>query len=292
MNLEVWIGLSLDDRDISLVPFHNFSPVLKASNLSEYPLPRVRIFDFVCSPPLLEDLTVINHSLGGSDWDQTKLQPSTSPVLTGALELGLPGGIEHTTRSLLNLPNGLHFRKLVCKWGIEENALCTRALVKAYSNTLECVDLRGLCGMFLQFLNQGLKRTLHLLDLSNTPKLKEVTFRVKTLSVVWMTRVLRTIAPNHQNSHKISIRILERHRPIADPTGLKGTFEEPFYRQWMDLDRLLVKFWESRGIRPKVLYDVSENEKEATCKSIGCLFPEITERGIIELVNCVESYDL
>ena len=48
----------------------------------------------------------------------------------------------------------------------------------------------------------------------------------------------------------------------------------------MDLDRLLVQFWESRAIRPKIVCKVAE-----MCECVGYLLPEATERGITELVD-------
>ena len=57
------------------------------------------------------------------------------------------------------------------------------------------------------------------------------------------------------------------------------------YGQWLDLDRLLVQFWESRSIRPRVIWAMAEREREVMRDSIGQLLPEITERGIIDLVE-------
>ena len=48
----------------------------------------------------------------------------------------------------------------------------------------------------------------------------------------------------------------------------------------MDLDRLLVQFWDSRSIRPKVV-----TEKKGKRDWAGYLLPEITKRGIIDLVE-------
>ena len=50
----------------------------------------------------------------------------------------------------------------------------------------------------------------------------------------------------------------------------------------MDLDRFLVQFWESRDIRPKVMYPVVKG-REVVCVWAGVFLPEITERRIIEL---------
>ena len=57
---------------------------------------------------------------------------------------------------------------------------------------------------------------------------------------------------------------------------------------WLDLDHLLVQFWESRSIRPKVVCPIPKEGKQSACMgdSIGCLLPEIVGRGIINLVEC------
>ena len=100
-----------------------------------------------------------------------------------------------------------------------------------------------------------------------------------------MTSALETITPTHQDFHQISIHFPEHDPLVDDPANIGETFGDPLHRQWVDLDWLLVKFWELRGIRPKVLYETSENQKEAIYEYIGCWFPEVTERRIIELVD-------
>jgi len=83
VNLEVWTSLDSNDWDVSLVPFHNFSPVLKSLRAFTTSIPQSRIFDFV----LLEDLAMIDRrhigGLGGSAGSCDDFRPSTSPVLTG-----------------------------------------------------------------------------------------------------------------------------------------------------------------------------------------------------------------
>ena len=55
--------------------------------------------------------------------------------------------------------------------------------------------------------------------------------------------------------------------------------EEKFLQEWQDLDRLLVQFWTSHSIRPK-LVDSSERLKNRTLT----LFPELTKRGLLDVV--------
>ena len=141
----------MKDRDVSLVPFHNLSPGLKSLRVCTCFVPRSRILEFVCSFPLLEDLSV-NDMISENDLDQNDflLRPLTSPAFTGTLEFNLLGWMECTTRLLLSLPNGLHFRKLVCGFLSAGDVLWTRVLMDACSNTLECVDIQVQCGAFLQ----------------------------------------------------------------------------------------------------------------------------------------------
>ena len=54
----------------------------------------------------------------------------------------------------------------------------------------------------------------------------------------------------------------------------------------MDLDRLLVEFWELRSIRPKITNGSTprnDEKKGFMIDCVGCLLPEITKRGIIDL---------
>ena len=55
--------------------------------------------------------------------------------------------------------------------------------------------------------------------------------------------------------------------------------------QWLDLDRLLVQLWESRFIRPTVITITLGGEQRGVGNCIGCLLPEITTRGIIDLAE-------
>ena len=51
------------------------------------------------------------------------------------------GGVTNTTRRLLGLPNGIHFRELNLSWHSEENLLSVGRLVAACGNTLECLNI-------------------------------------------------------------------------------------------------------------------------------------------------------
>jgi len=57
---------------------------------------------------------------------------------------------------------------------------------------------------------------------------------------------------------------------------------EPVSRRWSDLDHLLVEFWESRSIRPRVGCKRLGEKQQYMDYCIGCLLPEITKRGIVD----------
>lgn len=136
--------------EVSLAPFYGLSPSLKRLHVLSTLLPSLQISNLVRSCPLLEDLTVIVFGVNNSDgfgFDAPTLaQPSASPMFTGTLQLVLFGGMEHTVRRLLGLPNGLHFRNLVLSWSQESDIRWINALVAKCSDTVE--DLNVLCSLF------------------------------------------------------------------------------------------------------------------------------------------------
>jgi len=140
--------------EISLVPFHNFSPALKSLRLISS-LPGSQVFNLVCSLPLLEDLNIKEYQVDGVDHDEIDFQPLASPPLTGIFELDTKEA-EPTIRRLLDLPGGFHFRELVLTWRNEEDLRWIMALVVGCSDTLECFDIRhSMYGTFRWFLNLG-----------------------------------------------------------------------------------------------------------------------------------------
>jgi hypothetical protein len=134
---------------ISLVPFHGISPLIKSLRVVVPHLPPSRIFfDLILSFPLLEDLAVMILGTlidGGDDSEEdempTAVQPSSSRMFTGTLELYMFEGMKPFARRLLSLPGGTHFRKLALNWSYEENLWLTAALVEECSHTLESLDI-------------------------------------------------------------------------------------------------------------------------------------------------------
>ena len=158
VHLEVGSRLYIDGSRVSFVPLHRLSPVVKSFRTNFVILPSSQILDLILSFPLLEDLTAVAHSVGGSDRPPTVVQPSSPPAFTGTLNLFLTGGTEHITRRLLSLPGGIHFRELVLTWFREEDPSLTMALVDKCSHTIEALDIT--CHLGKPILHRGSQRFL------------------------------------------------------------------------------------------------------------------------------------
>lgn len=116
---------------VSSAPFHGLSPVLKSLRIYIIP-PDPRLFDFILSFPLLENLSLTGHDESSvTDDGHNALQavvPSTSPVFTGSLGFHILGAwAGNTARRPLDLPNRLHFRKLALSWDHEVDLWCQRS---------------------------------------------------------------------------------------------------------------------------------------------------------------------
>lgn len=122
----------------ALGPFYGLSSTIRSLHLSDS---TAGVSDFICSFPLLEDLLLMDLSpeSGAYEWDA----PSTSPKLTGFLDLRTPGVTCPVTRQLLNLPGGLRFSKIHVKFDDDTEAEAVKKLVLACSDTLE--SLTTLC---------------------------------------------------------------------------------------------------------------------------------------------------
>ena len=126
------------DRDISLAPLHGLSPTLKSLRMDYAFASSSEIFGLVCSFPLLEDLTLVSLDYDSEfgKWDI----PSTSPKLTGCLELWADHTIRPIVRRLLELPSGLHFSKIYVSC-YQESVEAMMDLVPRCSDTLESLSL-------------------------------------------------------------------------------------------------------------------------------------------------------
>ena len=148
---------------VSLTPFYGFAQTVKSLRVGSVFFSPSRIFDFILSFPLLEDLAVTNYNPsgdeGGSDsgGSSAAVRPSNPPVFTGTLELRLREGLRPIAGWLLSLPGGVRFRKLTLTWLCGEDIQLTTALVGECSNTLESLDIIcGLSGVSVRY--QGTNR--------------------------------------------------------------------------------------------------------------------------------------
>ena len=142
MNIVGRIG---ENKAISLVPFHRFSPVLKCLDILYSDIPPSKIFKFICSFPLLEDvlLRTLDHSLTERDHSLTErpiiVQPSSSPVFSGTLTVRHGAEIGPIASRLLSLPGGLRFRRLCLLFCCKADISITTVLVEKCSCTLEFI---------------------------------------------------------------------------------------------------------------------------------------------------------
>jgi hypothetical protein len=122
------------------------------------------------------------------------------------------------------------------------------------------------------------------MDLSKATKLENLVFRPELWRVDWIITALQSITPKHRDLRGISISV--PHDLPFGTTGL-GVWQaigEAVFGQWLDLDRLLVQLWESHLIRRKVVC-TTRMEERGTIGHVGCLLPEATKAGMIDLVE-------
>jgi hypothetical protein len=112
-------------------------------------------------------------------------------------------------------------------------------------------------------------------------KLKEVTFWLSSWRVEWIALPLQTITPTHRDFRHFTIRIPGHLLLPRFLVNIKQAIGEAVFGQWLDFDRFLVQLWKSCSVRPRVMYTAQRGV--ADC--IGCLLPEVTKRGILNIVE-------
>jgi len=117
------------------------------------------------------------------------------------------------------------------------------------------------------------------IDLSKATKLEDIVFRLSTLVVEWIVMAFQATIPEHRELRQVTIHF---PRMDIDFDNIKGS---SVYRQWMDLDRLLVRFWESCLTPPKVICTALVGETCIMRGFVECCLPELTKRGMIDLVG-------
>ena len=121
--------------DSSNSPAH-YTRSLDLAHFSDATSPQV--LDFICSFPLLEDLTLLFSLYDDFNDDDEWDVPPTAPKFTGSLYVD--GSNRYIARKLLHLPSGLHFSKVtvLSDFGFIDVA---NELVSGCSGTLEFLVL-------------------------------------------------------------------------------------------------------------------------------------------------------
>ena len=221
----------------------------------------------------------------------------TSPAFTGTLNLTVFRGMGPTARRLLALPNGLRFRELMLTCLHEEDLQWIAALAVGCSDTLERLAVTcHLHSMFVSSSGSTCSSPSFVDDSSPTPidlpkatKLRNASFVPAFLNVKWITLALQTITPKHRDLRLICIHLPSDRVFTGTSLNARQIIGGGVYSQWLTLDRVLVQLWESRSVRPKITYIPSPEKKEIR-ELMECLLPEMTKRGIIDLVEWSSDY--
>ena len=120
------------------------------------------------------------------------------------------------------------------------------------------------------------------IDFSKAIRLREVLFQFQEYSDVWVAMALETLTSKHTGFRKVKI-LMPFVETFCTPGNFRHTIGKETYDQWMDLDRVLIRLWESNAIHIQVTY-CAEAEGGMACQYIGSLFPEMRERGLVEMV--------
>lgn len=247
----------------SLLPLHGLFPTIRSLRLSFSSFQSSKIFPFVCSFPLLENLALAGRI--GNNRDVVWNVPQTSPNLIGSLELCVGAGVEHLVRQLLDLPKGLRPKSIAVRWSVPEAVGSTMDLVLGCSDTLESLKITN----HLKYL-PGTS-----LDLSKAKKLKNIEFLCKEPDVTWITAALRTMEFN--NLQSISLVLF----PHSD---LGASVSALFHQGWVALDQLLVQLWTLHSVRLKFMCEWM-NRGWNPKGDAERLFSESMGRQIIDLVE-------
>jgi len=123
------------------------------------------------------------------------------------------------------------------------------------------------------------------IDLSRATKLKDVVFQYdEPQNIDWITKALRTVTPEHRDLQQIFVYMPRQLTHFDAGTDIRQALGESIAQQWLALDRLLIQLWKSHSIRSKVGYEMCGERRNAEYW-VGCLLPETTERGIVDLVG-------
>ena len=123
-------------------------------------------------------------------------------------------------------------------------------------------------------------------DLSKAMRLKDIGFRPGSNSE-WVAATLETVPPQNRDLRHISVQVPDVWSCVIHEDGntVERVVETDYGSKWLDLDRLLVRFWESRSICPKIVHLLTGDKKTEMRDRSGHLFPELMRRGIVDLVG-------
>lgn len=79
------------------------------------------------------------------------------------------------------------------------------------------------------------------------------------------------------------------HREGYHFSSVGQVVREEFHEQWLELDWLLVQLWELHSIRLRLMHEVVAEDERDDC--YGFLLPEMTKRGILDLVEVAYGED-
>jgi len=140
----VWLELCINDSGDPLnffAPFHKLSPSVKSLRVTGIYLPHSYALHLVHSLTPLENLTMDGDCV--INWSRSPaIHPSTaSPALTGTLKLDILKGVKSIACRLLDLPDDLHFQKLILTCHRDEDFRWGEKLMAACSGTLKCLEI-------------------------------------------------------------------------------------------------------------------------------------------------------
>ena len=119
-------------------------------------------------------------------------------------------------------------------------------------------------------------------DLNKATRLTDVAFTC-WLHPTWILTALQTITRDHRELKRITLAVLSP-QGFNDHESVKNVVGEN--QGWLELDRLLAQLGESHSIGVKVLYNIRTDANGGRERSrMGILLPEVTTRGIVELVG-------
>ena len=96
--------------------------------------------------------------------------------------------------------------------------------------------------------------------------------------------ILKTITLEHLDLRKVSFHCHSFYNFGDNRTNARTVVGEEMYGHWMDLDRAIIRLWESHAARMEISYR-SRGEGERACEFVGGLLPDTIKRGIIKLVD-------